>query len=277
MILPNFIVDIDYKQLEFVIVSVLSNDKISLEWINTGKDAHIELAAIGFDVPIKEVLPTQRQCMKHVRYGMTYGAGWKKIHKTIQLKGYPECPPTVARRCVNAFKRTHPGVLEFQDELITTAKTKKYVEDPVTGRRIIFIGEPDIPLTLNYPIQATGAGIMNPKTLDIAKAFEGTQSMLLGQIHDSLVGEGSDPVFTATTMRNIMEAPVTIRGVTHSFLTDTEIGHNWGRMIKIERAGRDLDLFKIDQKEHKLFVSTYEDCVLEVASRLDYQWRKENG
>ncbi len=271
MLRPNFIIDVDYSQLEFVIVSVLSNDFRSLEWITTGKDAHIELASIGFGVPAKEVLTSQRQVMKHVRYGMTYGAGTKKIHRTICLKGFPDTPYTVAKRCVQAFKETHPGVLKFQDEIIEIARTKKYVEDPVTGRRIVFIGEPDIPLTLNFPIQASGAGIMNPATKRIFDAFNGTSSSILGQVHDSLVAEGSDPLFTATTMRREMEAPVTIRGVTHSFKTETEIGHNWGRMIKIASM-KDTGLFKIKQEGFKLFVSTYEDCVLEAASRLDWMW-----
>ena len=262
MKLPNFIVEVDYSQLEAVILAFLAQDKTLLTWFQEGKDIHTQtaMAIFGIEYP-GAVSSQQRSVCKTIRYGAQYGAGVDKLYKSLLLK-FPEMELSVVRRFYRQYQELHPEIIAFQEELVRISREEGYVEDVMTGRRITFMGPPDIPLVYNFPIQSAGAGLMNPATLRVHERLEEGE-YLIAQVHDALLCEGPDPVRLATLMRFELERPVALKGVTHSFATDTKIGHDWGNCLEVKKRGQSYEVKKLG------FVGSYEDCVLECAKELD--------
>jgi DNA polymerase-1 len=117
----GFIVEVDYQQLEMVMLAVLSGDKQLLHDIQYGVDMHVALyTALYGRAPTKE----QRKAFKPASFGLVYGAGAGAIAAQTGM------PKADAKRFIDVFYTRYPGVKAFHDtQLIRAEGARVYVGD----------------------------------------------------------------------------------------------------------------------------------------------------
>lgn len=117
----GYIMEVDYSQLEIVVLACLSKDEQLLEDIKAGRDLHYETgkSVFGWSDP-SEMGKDDRRTVKGVNFGLIYGGGAKTISQQTGA------PIATVQRLIKAFYDRYPGVEEWQGD------TKQLVEDAST-------------------------------------------------------------------------------------------------------------------------------------------------
>lgn len=113
----GYIMEVDYSQLEIVVLACLSKDKQLLEDMRAGRDLHYETGktVFGWTDP-SEMDKDDRRTVKGVNFGLVYGGGAKTISQQTGA------PVVTVQRLIDAFYARYPGVKVWQEE------TKRMVE-----------------------------------------------------------------------------------------------------------------------------------------------------
>ena len=111
------IIEIDFSQLEIVILACLSGDERLLADMETGRDLHFETGKSVFGWKTEaDMDKLDRRIVKGVNFGLVYGGGWRTISN---LTG---ADPDTVKALIKAFYDRYPGVAKWQEE--TMAKVK---------------------------------------------------------------------------------------------------------------------------------------------------------
>ena len=232
------IVEIDWNQLEVVVLQIETQDRQLFYEINNGVDLHCALTATVYETPYKDVSaavrdgdPTwtkRRKQMKSARFALQYGAGAKKIS---ELTGWTEAE---AKLFILKYYGNYPDIAKWNKEVRkqveATAKPIGMVDkdgQPVykgqytspSGRRYVFTGTLDkrwgklsfSPNQLqNYPIQGLASDFvkrMRSKLLrELYKYTYKPQCLHVNTIHDSVmfdVGDLDSHTFLIDTVKNV--------------------------------------------------------------------------
>ncbi len=220
----------DYSQIELRIMAHLSGDPHLLEAFNSGHDIHSATAAKIYNVPIDEVTPEMRRKAKTANFGIIYGIS------TFGLADRLSIPRAEAKKLIDGYFSTYPGVKAYMDRAISEAKEKGYVETLLGRKRYL----PDINSrnsvvrgyaernAINAPIQGTAADIIKIAMVRIQDRFEreGVRAKMIMQVHDEL--NFTVPQAEATQVRSIvveeMERAFQLRV---PLVTDCGMGANW--------------------------------------------------
>lgn len=200
------IVGIDYSQLELRIMAALSNDAALIALIanadesdklNPDKDPHSYLARAVFGATYvdadKGTRKKLRDCVKRVWYGSLYGAGGATITASILDSDYSGPPLSVpfVEGVLQMIAKEFPGTQRWRDEQIRLLRRTREVVAPASGRHRVFpLGEAEITIALNFPIQC-----LNPDTRvvwdgayqKIGDVFKRTKGRKVGE---AALGEG---------------------------------------------------------------------------------------
>ena len=141
-----------------------------------------------------------------------------------------------AKKFIDNYLETFPGIQEFMDNLKSDAYKNGYVKTLMNRKRVVeelksknyMIRSSGERMALNTPIQGTAADILKKAMVEIYDEFNkrGLKSKMLIQVHDELVfnvlkcelDEVSDIV------KNIMENTFTLQV---PLKVDIEVGNNW--------------------------------------------------
>lgn len=182
----------DYSQVELRIMAHLSGDEAMLEAFGKGADIHSATASRLFGIAEADVTPDMRRKAKTVNFGIIYGIsafGLKQRIKDITL--------TEAKRIIDGYFATYPGVKRYMENVVETAREKGYVETLFGRRRYL----PDIRSAngtvrslaernaINAPIQGSAADIIKIAMNSVYAEFtkRGLRSKMILQVHDELV------------------------------------------------------------------------------------------
>ena len=230
----NFLLSVDYSQVELRIVAHMAKDEAMLTAFEQNQDIHAATASAIFGVPIHQVTKDQRRQAKAINFGLIYGMSVYGLTRTTDL--------TLAEseNFVNAYFEKFPGVKHYLDQTRIQAAEQGYVET-LLGRRRYFPGlksERNQNIknraereAINAPVQGTAADIMKIAMLRLPKVLveSGLTARLLLQVHDELVLECPQEELerTAQVVCNIMETayPLSI-----PLQTEARYGQNWGKM-----------------------------------------------
>lgn len=102
------LIEADYKQLEMVMLAVLSKDKQLLEDIRGGVDIH---NALYKDMHGREMHPEERKGFKRCSFALVYGAG----RNGIAEQGNISIPD--AKRFIDTFYTRYEGVKRWHEEI----------------------------------------------------------------------------------------------------------------------------------------------------------------
>lgn len=187
----DLLMSADYSQIELRLMAVMSGDKDMIDAFLSGEDFHRATAAKIYHEELKDVTDTQRRNAKTANFGIIYGISAFGLSERLGI------PRSEAKELIEGYFRTYPGVREYMDRSVETAREQGYVTT-VKGRKRLL---PDINSrsavvrgyaernAINAPLQGSAADIIKLAMVEIDRhiADAGLESRMILQVHDELV------------------------------------------------------------------------------------------
>lgn len=181
----------DYSQIELRLMAELSGDPDMTDAFLSGADIHRATAAKIYHEALEDVTDEQRRNAKTANFGIIYGISAFGLSERLSI------PRSEAKELINGYFRTYPGVKEYMDRSIETAREKRYVITVMGRKRML----PDIDSrsavvrgyaernAINAPLQGSAADIIKIAMVNIYNEMlhRGLQSRMIMQVHDELI------------------------------------------------------------------------------------------
>lgn len=186
-------VDADYSQIELRILAHLSGDQNLINAYKESKDIHAATASLVFHVPLEEVTKTQRSNAKAVNFGIVYGISSFGLSQDLSIS------KKEAEQYINDYFESYPGIKNYLDNSVESAKEKGYSVTMFGRKRPI----PELSsgnfmqrqfgerVAMNSPIQGAAADIMKIAMVNVAREIKekNLKSRIVLQVHDELLIE----------------------------------------------------------------------------------------
>ncbi len=187
------LLDADYSQIELRILAHVAGDERMIAAFLSGEDIHALTASQAFNVPLEQVTPEMRRSAKAVNFGIVYGISDFSLAADIGVSR------AQAKRYIESYFETYPGIRHYLDEIVKQAKEQGYVTTLLGRRRYL----PEMTSTnynqrsfgeraaMNTPIQGTAADIIKLAMVRVRNRLkaEGFAARLVLQVHDELIVE----------------------------------------------------------------------------------------
>jgi len=228
------LVAFDAKQLEARIIALLSGDPFLLDIFNNNKDIHSEFARIvwpDFDQRHVDERKVLRDMIKRPEYGAFYGGAVDTLWKAV-VRDYPNVSISMIGKMVAMMKTKMPAVTAWHQQMMQVADRDGEVRSALLGRRRCFpIKQFDLSEVVNFPVQSTGADIINLGLMDIMPRLPPGAFPIL-QIHDAVVFEcwEHDTDLVKKLVIESFTRDVTYKGITVSFPVDAKAGSSWAEV-----------------------------------------------
>lgn len=226
----SVILSSDYSQIELRIFAHLSGVNDLINAFNEGIDIHTKTAMDIFKVPQEGVTKNMRRQAKAVNFGILYGISSYGLAEDLGI------PVKEAKEFINKYFDTYPGVRDYMDKEIETAKKNGYVKTIMNRKRVIdelkstnyMIRNMGERMALNTPVQGSASDILKKAMIEIDEIFEkeNIKSKMLLQVHDELIFNVYDDEIDKVkeivynTMTNVFDLKVPLD-------VDIELGNNW--------------------------------------------------
>lgn len=214
------IVHADKRQLEIRVMQAVAADMMLLDAINSG-DLYSAEARTYFNIPPEEkVKKGARQSAKIIRLGRQYGAGVKTCYAQA-LRMDRTFTLSRTQLLVAAFDKRYYRTVQYWHEEMERVLACGYSESRLMGRRRTYPRPPELSETVNYPIQATAADMMNLEliALDERLRADCPSAHIIIQLHDAIDVEcpEEDVPLVERIIDEVMDREWTICGVTRMF------------------------------------------------------------
>jgi DNA polymerase-1 len=181
----------DYSQIELRIIASLSGDKAMIEAFQNDLDVHAATASRIYNVSLDAVTAEMRRNAKTVNFGIIYGISGFGLSQRLGI------PRKEATDIISQYFTQYPGIKQYMDNSIESARSKGYVETMLGRRRYL----PDINSrnyavrgfaernAINAPIQGSAADMIKVAMIHIHNEIkkEKLRSKMILQVHDELV------------------------------------------------------------------------------------------
>ena len=220
----------DYSQVELRVFAHMSNATNLINAFINEEDIHARTAADIFKVSMDEVTKDMRRTAKAVNFGILYGISSFGLSEDLGID------VSTAKRFIDNYLETYPGIKLFQEKEIEDAYKFGYVRTLMNRKRIIeelnsknyMIRSSGERMALNTPIQGTAADILKKAMVEIFAEFKkrDLKSKMLIQVHDELVfNVYEDELDTVKEIvRDIMENTFKL---SVPLKVDIEVGNDW--------------------------------------------------
>jgi len=220
----------DYSQVELRIIAALSKDEGMIEAFKNGLDIHAATASKVFNVALEDVTRDQRSKAKAVNFGIAYGQGAFGLAENLNISR------TEAKEIIDNYFKEFPGIQEYKQMAIESAREKGYAETLLNRRRYL----PDINSrnatvkaaaernAINAPIQGSAADIIKLAMINIHRLFtqRGFKSKMLLQVHDELVFD-AEKTELETIIPLIKQEMESAYIIDVPLVVDINHGNNW--------------------------------------------------
>jgi len=187
----SYLLSSDYSQVELRIFASLSGAENLINAFLHDDDIHARTAADIYHVEIQEVTKEMRRNAKAVNFGILYGISSFGLSEDLNID------VATAKKFMDTYLSTYPGIQEFMKSVIADAYQNGYVKTIMGRKRTIeelknknyMVRSQGERIALNTPIQGTSADILKKAMIDIYQEFkkENLKSKMLIQVHDELV------------------------------------------------------------------------------------------
>ena len=220
----------DYSQVELRIFASMSKATNLINAFVNNEDIHTRTAADIFKVDMSSVTKDMRRTAKAVNFGILYGISSFGLSEDLGID------VKTAKKFIDDYLETYPGIRDFQAKEIADAYANGYVRTLMNRKRVIeelknknyMIRSSGERMALNTPIQGTAADILKKAMVEIYREFNKRNlgSKMLIQVHDELVFNVLDDEIDEVSeiVRDIMENTFKIDV---PLKVDIEIGNNW--------------------------------------------------
>ncbi|WP_067730537.1 DNA polymerase I [Oceanobacillus damuensis] len=183
----------DYSQIELRVLAHIANDEKLLAAFKNDQDIHTQTAMDVFHVERDEVTSNMRRQAKAVNFGIVYGISDYGLSQNLGITRKE------AKRFIERYFESYPGVKTYMEEIVQEAKHKGFVTTLMNRRRYL----PEITsrnfnvrsfaerTAMNTPIQGSAADIIKKAMIDLYWKLkdEKLQARILLQVHDELILE----------------------------------------------------------------------------------------
>ena len=226
----DYILGADYSQIELRILSHIADTPELKKAFHDGLDIHTKTASDIFSVPGELVTPDMRRVAKAVNFGIIYGISGFGLGENLDIKAVE------AKKFIDTYLETYPGIKEYMDNTIEEAKSLGYVKTLFGRRRTIpelnnpvyMIRQSGERIALNTPIQGTSADIIKLAMVKVFKEFKekGIKSKMIIQVHDELIFDVYENELEELSkiVTDVMENVYTL---TVPLKVDVSYGKNW--------------------------------------------------
>ena len=220
----------DYSQVELRIFASMSKATNLINAFINEEDIHARTAADIFKVDIDKVTKDMRRTAKAVNFGILYGISSFGLSEDLGID------VKTAKKFIDDYLETYPGIRDFQAKEIADAYANGYVRTLMNRKRVIeelknknyMIRSSGERMALNTPIQGTAADILKKAMVEIFGEFKkrNLKSKMLIQVHDELVFNVLDSELDEVKeiVRDIMENTFKIDV---PLKVDIVVGNNW--------------------------------------------------
>ncbi len=213
----------DKKQLEIRVMAVVAADQLLQQAIDSG-DLYSAEARGYFNIPASEpVKKSARQSAKIIRLARQYGAGLKTCYAQA-LRMDRTFTLSRTQLLMSQFDKRYYATVRYWHEEMARVQECGYSESRILGRRRSYPMPPELSETVNYPIQATAADMMNEEilTLDERLRQDCPSAHIIIQLHDAVDVEcpEADVPKVERIMDEVMNREWTFCGVTRMFGID---------------------------------------------------------
>lgn len=181
----------DYSQIELRIMAALSGDESMIQAIKDELDIHSATAARVFGTSMDDVTSEMRRSAKMVNFGIIYGISAFGLSQRLGIGR------TEAKEIIETYFKQYPGIKDYMDHTIESAKEDGYVST-ISGRKC-WIRNIDSQngtvrsgaerAAINAPVQGSAADMIKIAMLRVHELLikERAQSKMLLQVHDELL------------------------------------------------------------------------------------------
>lgn len=221
----------DYSQIELRVFAHLSEDEALVQAFRDNRDIHSFVAAQVFGIDEVDVSSEQRRLAKVVNFGVLYGLSPYGLSNTLGIS------KDEAASFIDGYFAKYPGVVAFQDGVLSEARQKGYVTT-IAGRRREITGirakssykmrNQSEREAVNTVIQGSAADLMKYAMLHIHRRLknESLPARVLLQIHDELVLETKPEAMEAVTAL-VKEEMIQAIPLKVPVDVDIGVGPNW--------------------------------------------------
>jgi uracil-DNA glycosylase family 4 len=228
--------EFDLSQSEARIVAALCKDEPWLRAFDE-RDLHTEVAAFLFDIPASQVdKKKHRYPAKRVAHGTHYEMGFGKLSEIIK------CPMGVAKKLRERYHQIRPSLKPWQDSVRLQIDKTRLIRT-IFGRVIQFFGPISDEVYRNAIAaepQSTSVSYINHGIVRAWNEIEHFDFHL--QVHDSiLIQVDDDPAIIeamARRVKELVEVPMTINGITFRIPLEFKIGYSWGKLTEVKSPAK---------------------------------------
>jgi len=195
----------DYSQIELRVAAQISKDERMLEAYRQGEDLHLLTAALMTGKPMDSVTKQERQAAKAVNFGLVFGMGAAGLQQYAQQTYGVEMTADQAVLFRSRFFAAYKGIAGWHQRLKDYPPAEGHT---LAGRRYALSKEPSLPELSNGPVQGTAADIVKMALGMLADRLEGTDTWIVGVVHDEVLLEcpTESAAAMAVLLKDTMEA-----------------------------------------------------------------------
>lgn len=224
------LLDADYSQIELRLVAHLCGDENMRRSFAKNRDIHRTTAAQVFNLPEEMITKEMRSAAKAVNFGILYGISAFSLSKDIGVS------VAKADRYIKDYLQSFPGVEQFMNDTVETAKQNGYVSTMFGRKRPVpelraankMVQAAGKRIAMNTPIQGAAADIIKAAMVRVWRRLrdELPTARLILQIHDELIVEApfADADRAATILQEEMEQACKL---SVPLTADVEEGTSW--------------------------------------------------
>lgn len=217
----------DYSQIELRVLADMANEKVLIDAFNEGEDIHTKTAQQIFSK--EEITSLERRQAKAVNFGIIYGQSAWGLSEGININ------PADAKRFIEKYYQTFPGIKGFMDKVVEDATNLGYAETMYKRRRYLPELKSSVYMqresgkrnAMNAPIQGSAADIIKIAMVKMDEEMKKkhVKSKMLLQIHDELVFEvDKDEIeLMQKLVKDVMESCIKLQV---PLKVDSELGNN---------------------------------------------------
>ncbi len=175
----------DYKAIEvrllaYYLAAAIGDTSLATE-INNGSDPHAITAQGLFNK--QNITDEERQVGKTLNFSIIYGGGTPTIMRQLGV------PYKEARRLLNAYHATRPGIKRLNESIAQALQSKGYIIS-LYGRRLHVQEEHK---ALNALIQGSAADLMRNAVVNVHKVLSTNyDSHIVNIVHDEIIIDAAD-------------------------------------------------------------------------------------
>lgn len=195
------LVNIDFRQIEIVVLAYLSQDQKLIKLIQDGRDLYKYFAAIMYDKPEELVTKEERDTLKAPVLGISYGRGAKALSEESGK------PVEWCQEFIDRFYQEFPRVRDLHQSWIQEVnrtgclkmfhnvmfKFNKYIWNNQTKKKELsnhFRAKYWEPQIKNYPVQHTAFLLLSTFVAEFYRqkaVYKRDKYLMVSTVHDSLV------------------------------------------------------------------------------------------